>query len=137
MTLALTVVYSLIVGFMIFFMSVVTPSVFKTLDETNSRNFLRFIFPRMFLYGFILSFVTLLLSIYIRDQLLILISVFITIFFLINTYIITPKINFHRDQFNEGIIESEKFFKRYHLISVSIFLVQLISSISAIIVNNL
>ena len=137
MTLALTVVYSLIVGFMIFFMSVVTPSVFKTLDETNSRNFLRFIFPRMFLYGFILSFVTLLLSIYIRDQLLILISVLITIFFLINTYIITPKINFHRDQFNEGIIESEKFFKRYHLISVSIFLIQLISSISAIIVNNL
>ena len=137
MTLALTVVYSLIVGFMIFFMSVVTPSVFKTLDETNSRNFLRFIFPRMFLYGFILSFVTLLLSIYIRDQLLILISVLITIFFLINTYIITPKINFHRDQFNEGLIESEKFFKRYHLISVSIFLVQLISSISAIIVNNL
>ena len=137
MTLALTVVYSLIIGFMIFFMSVVTPSVFKTLDETNSRNFLRYIFPRMFLYGFTLSFATLLLSIYIRDQLLILISVFITIFFLINTYIITPKINFHRDQFNEGVIESEKFFKRYHLISVSIFLVQLISSISAIIVNNL
>ena len=137
MTLALTVVYSLIIGFMIFFMSVVTPSVFKTLDETNSRNFLRYIFPRMFLYGFTLSFVTFLLSIYIRDQLLILISVFITIFFLINTYIITPKINFHRDQFNEGVIESEKFFKRYHLISVSIFLVQLISSISAIIVNNL
>ena len=137
MTLALTVVYSLIIGFMIFFMSVVTPSVFKTLDERNSRNFLRFIFPRMFLYGFILSFVALLLSIYIRDQLLILISVFITILFLINTYIITPKINFHRDQFNEGVIESEKFFKRYHLISVSIFLVQLISSISAIIVNNL
>ena len=137
MILALTFIYSLIVGFMIFFMSVVTPSVFKTLDEINSRNFLRFIFPRMFLYGFILSFVALLLSIYIRDQLLILISVFITIFFLINTYIITPKINFHRDQFNEGVIESEKFFKRYHLISVSIFLVQLISSISAIIVNNL
>ena len=137
MTLALTVVYSLIVGFMIFFMSVVTPSVFKTLDERNSRNFLRFIFPRMFLYGFILSFVALLLSIYIRDQLIILISVLITIFFLINTYIITPKINFHRDQFNDGIMVSEKVFKRYHLISVIIFLVQLISSISAIIINNL
>jgi len=45
----------------------------------------------MFLYGFILSFIALLLSIYIRDQLLILISVFISILFLINTYIITPK----------------------------------------------
>ena len=137
MVLALTLVYSLIIGFMIFFMSVVTPTVFKTLDEKNSRNFLRFIFPRMFLYGFILSFVALLLSIYIRDQFLIIISVSISISFLINTYIITPKINFHRDQFNDGIMESEKVFKRYHLISVVIFLIQLIISISAIIVNNL
>ena len=137
MVLALTLVYSLIIGFMIFFMSVVTPSVFKTLDEKNSRNFLRFIFPRMFLYGFILSFVTLLLSIYIRDQFLVIISVSVSIFFLINTYIITPKINFHRDQFNDGIMESEKVFKRYHLISVVIFLIQLIRSIGAIIVNNL
>ena len=137
MILALTFIYSLIVGFMIFFMSVVTPSVFKTLDEINSRNFLRFIFPRMFLYGFILSFVALLLSIYIRDQFLIIISVSVSILFLINTYIVTPKINFHRDQFNDGIMESEKVFKRYHLISVVIFLIQLISSISAIIVNNL
>jgi hypothetical protein len=137
MVLALTLVYSLIIGFMIFFMSVVTPSVFKTLDEKNSRNFLRFIFPRMFLYGFILSFVTLLLSIYIRDQFLVIISFSVSIFFLINTYIITPKINFHRDQFNDGIMESEKVFKRYHLISVVIFLIQLISSIGAIIVNNL
>ena len=137
MVLSLTLVYSLIVGFMIFFMSVVTPSVFKTLDEKNSRNFLRFIFPRMFLYGFILSFVALLLSIYIRDQFLILISVFISILFLINTYIITPKINLHRDQFKDGVMESEKVFKRFHLISVLIFLVQLISAISAIIVNNL
>ena len=137
MVLALTLVYSLIIGFMIFFMSVVTPTVFKTLDEKNSRNFLRFIFPRMFLYGFILSFVALLLSIYIRDQFLIIISVSVSILFLINTYIITPKINFHRDQFNNGIKESEKVFKRYHLISVVIFLIQLISSISAIIVNNL
>ena len=137
MVLALTLVYSLIIGFMIFFMSVVTPSVFKTLDEKNSRNFLRFIFPRMFLYGFILSFVALLLSIYSRDQFLIIISVSVSILFLINTYIVTPKINFHRDQFNDGIMESEKVFKRYHLISVVIFLIQLISSIGAIIVNNL
>jgi len=137
MILALTLIYSLIIGFMIFFMSVVTPSVFKTLDETNSRNFLRFIFPRMFLYGFILSFVALLLSIYIRDHFLILISVFVSVLFLINTYIITPKINFHRDQFNDGKMESEKVFKKYHLTSVIIFLIQLISSISAIIVNNL
>ena len=137
MFLALSFIYTLIIGFMIFFMSVVTPSVFKTLDERNSRSFLRFIFPRMFLYGFILSFFAFLLSIYIRDQFFIFISTFIAILFLINTYIITPKINFYRDEFNDGIMKSEKYFKRYHLISVIIFLVQLISSISVVIVNNL
>ena len=137
MILALTLIYALIIGFMIFFMSVVTPSVFKTFDEKNSRSFLRFIFPRMFLYGFILSFFAFLLSIYIRDQIFIFISAFVSILFLINTYIITPKINYYRDQFNDGILESEKVFKRYHLISVIIFLVQLIASISVIIVNNL
>ena len=136
MILALTLIYALIIGFMIFFMSVVTPSVFKTLDEKNSRSFLRFIFPRMFLYGFILSFFAFLLSIYIRDQIFIFISAFVSILFLINTYIITPKINYYRDQFNDGILESEKIFKRYHLISVIIFLVQLIASISVIIMNN-
>ena len=136
MILALTLIYTLIIGFMIFFMSVVTPSVFKTLDEKNSRSFLRFIFPRMFLYGFILSFFAFLLSIYIRDQIFIFISAFVSILFLINTYIITPKINYYRDQFNDGILESEKVFKRYHLISVIIFLIQLIASISVIIVNN-
>ena len=136
MILALTLIYTLIIGFMIFFMSVVTPSVFKTLDKKNSRSFLRFIFPRMFLYGFILSFFAFLLSIYIRDQIFIFISAFVSILFLINTYIITPKINYYRDQFNDGILESEKVFKRYHLISVIIFLVQLIASISVIIVNN-
>ena len=136
MILALTLIYALIIGFMIFFMSVVTPSVFKTLDEKNSRSFLRFIFPRMFLYGFILSFFAFLLSIYIRDQIFIFISAFVSILFLINTYIITPKINYYRDQFNDGILESEKVFKRYHLISVIIFLIQLIASISVIIVNN-
>ena len=45
--------HSLVVGFMIFFMAVVSPVIFKILDETNSGAFLRQLFPRMFLYGLI------------------------------------------------------------------------------------
>ena len=53
--------HSLVVGFMIFFMAVVSPTIFKVLDETNSGVFLRELFPRMFLYGLIamlLAFLT-------------------------------------------------------------------------------
>ena len=111
---------------MIFFMSVVTPSVFKTLDENSASKFLRFIFPRMFLYGFILSTVALILSIWAQDVVLTFGSLLITILFLVNAYAITPLINKYRDQYNNGQLDSDKVFKKYHLISVLIFLFQLV-----------
>ncbi len=132
---ALNFICTLIIGFMIFFMIVVTPSVFKTLDEMNSRKFLRFIFPRMFFYGLILSCIALLLSILISDMLISSIMLIITLLFLINIYVITPRINLYRDQFTEGLTKSEKEFKRYHLISVAIFLSQLLCSIGVVLIN--
>ena len=111
---------------MIFFMSVVTPSVFKTLDENNASKFLRFIFPRMFLYGFILSTAALILSIWAQDVVLTFGSLLIAILFLVNAYAITPLINKYRDQYNNGQLYSDKVFKKYHLISVLIFLFQFV-----------
>ena len=122
----ITLIYSLIIGFMIFFMSVVTPSVFKTLDENSASKFLRFIFPRMFLYGFILSTVALILSIWAQDVVLTFGSLLIAILFLVNAYAITPLINKYRDQYNNGQLYSDKVFKKYHLISVLIFLFQFV-----------
>ena len=121
----ITLIYSLIIGFMIFFMSVVTPSVFKTLDENNASKFLRFIFPRMFLYGFILSTAALILSIWAQDVVLTFGSLISAILFLVNAYAIAPVINNYRGQFNNGQLDSDKVFKKYHLISVLIFLFQL------------
>ena len=111
---------------MIFFMSVVTPSVFKTLDENSASKFLRFIFPRMFLYGFILSTAALILSIWVQNAVLTFGSLLIAILFLINAYAITPLINKYRDQYNNGLLDSDKIFKKYHLISVLIYLFQLV-----------
>ena len=122
----ITLIYSLIIGFMIFFISVVTPSVFKTLDESSASKFLRFIFPRMFLYGFILSTAALILSIWVQNAVLTFGSLLIAILFLINAYAITPLINKYRDQYNNGQLDSDKVFKKYHLISVLIYLFQLV-----------
>ena len=132
----ITLIYSLIIGFMIFFMMVVTPSVFKTLDENSTSKLLRFIFPRMFLYGFILSTAALVISIWEQNVVLIFCSLLIAILFLINAYVISPLINKYRDQFNSGQLDSGKVFKKYHLISVLIFLFQLIL-LSYLLVTNI
>ena len=121
---------------MIFFMSVVTPSVFKTLDENSSSKFLRFIFPRMFLYGFILSTAALILSIWVQDVVLTFGSLLIAVLFLVNAYAITPLINKYRDQYNNGLLDSDRVFKKYHLISVLIFLFQL-ALLSYLLVTNI
>lgn len=118
----------LILGFMIFFMSVVSPTVFKTLNEVSAGKFLRTIFPRMFLYGFILSFLAFLISFIDSNIRYWSISLTSSILFLFNTYVITPRINLYRDQFKAGDLSFETKFKQFHLISVFIFLFQLLGS---------
>jgi hypothetical protein len=123
----------LIIGFMIFFMTVITPSVFNTLNEDTAGKFLRFTFPRMFLYGFILSFFAFVTALISGDVIFYSVPLISGLFFLFNTYAITPKINLYRDKFKEGELIFEKKFKQFHFISVFIFLGQLLSSISLVV----
>ena len=123
----------LIIGFMIFFMTVITPSVFNTLNDDAAGKFLRFAFPRMFLYGFILSFFAFATALMSGDVIFYSVPFISGLFFLFNTYAITPKINLYRDKFKAGELVFEKKFKQFHFISVFIFLCQLLSSISLVV----
>ena len=53
---------AVLIGSMIFFMAVVSPSVFVTLSTIANSKFLRAVFPRMFLFGFIITVLSLILS---------------------------------------------------------------------------
>ena len=121
--------HSLVVGFMIFFMAVVSPTIFKVLDETNSGTFLRQLFPRMFLYGLIAMLLAFLTTLNSQLNIYWIISAISSIFFVINLYIITPKINYYRDEAKLGNSLSEKKFKQFHLFSVAIFISQLLGSL--------
>ncbi len=121
--------HSLVVGFMIFFMAVVSPAIFKVLDETNSGAFLRQLFPRMFLYGLIIMLFATLTTLSSQLNVYWIISAVSTIFFAVNLYIITPKINYYRDDAKIGNLLSEKKFKQFHLFSVSLFILQLLGSL--------
>jgi len=121
--------HSLVVGFMIFFMAVVSPTIFKVLDETNSGTFLRQLFPRMFLYGLIAMLLAFLTTLNSQLNIYWIISAISSILFAINLYIITPKINYHRDEVKLGNSLSEKKFKQFHLFSVALFILQLLGSL--------
>ena len=53
-----------LVGSLIFFSIVVAPNVFISLDEKSARKFIRSIFPKLYLYAFLLSITIALLTIY-------------------------------------------------------------------------
>ena len=126
---------TILIGSMIFFMAVVSPSVFATLSTNASSKFLRTIFPRMFLFGFIIALLSLILSYISGNNLNIILLVIVAVSFIINRNYLTPKINNLRDKELEGDQKASSNFKYMHLLSVLLFLLNFIILVSIVIIN--
>ena len=112
---------SILLGSMIFFVIIVSPTVFTSLSSDQASKFLRIIFPRLFLFGLILSLVTA-LGFYISSLYIEMVMALVSsILFFLNRNLLTPMINYHRDKEIEGDIKSKKYFKLLHLLSVLFF----------------
>ena len=119
----LTLVAAAILSFMIFFPSVVATSVFKVLDEKQSSKFLRIFFPKYYLFGFVLSLIGVICSIYFENKLSILVYSLIMIGFLFSRQILMPIINKAKD------LNNEKKFNKLHKSSVFINFLQIIGCV--------
>ena len=128
--------HAAIIGFMVFFSAVVAQSVFKTLSQKAAGAFLRVLFPRMFMFGLILSLMASAVAAYDGVAEMALLSIFISTGFVLNAFVVTPIINKQRDAMLEGDDNAGKKFKQFHFVSVAIFLVQLITS-SYIVVTSI
>ena len=128
--------HAAIIGFMVFFSAVVAQSVFKTLSQKAAGAFLRVLFPRMFIFGLILSLMASTVAAYDGVAEVALLSIFISTGFVLNAFVVTPIINTQRDAMLEGDENAGKKFKQFHFVSVAIFLVQLITS-SYIVVKSI
>ena len=126
---------TILLGAMIFFMAVVSPSVFATLSSNASSKFLRTIFPRMFLFGFVISLLAFILTILSNDLFNSIVLVIIGLSFLINRNYLTPLINNFRDQELEGNSKAAKNFKMMHLLSVLLFMINFFLLILVIVLN--
>ena len=126
---------SVLIGSMIFFMAVVSPSVFATLSTNGSSKLLRTIFPRMFLFGFIIAILSLVLC-YISSNILnSILLIIVAMSFIINRNYLTPKINDFRDKELKGDKKASSSFKYMHLLSVLLFVLNFIILIG-IVINN-
>ena len=126
---------AILLGSMIFFMAVVSPSVFATLSSNASSKFLRTIFPRMFLFGFIIAVLSLIFSFISGNILNCILLIIVAISFIINRNYLTPKINDFRDKELEGDKKASLSFKYMHLLSVLLFVLNFIILIG-IVINN-
>ena len=131
----LNFIVTILIGSMIFFMAVVSPSVFATLSTNASSKFLRTIFPRMFLFGFIIAFLSLILSYISGNNLNSILLVIVAVSFIINRNYLTPKINNLRDKELEGDKKASSNFKYMHLLSVLLFILNFIILVSIVIIN--
>ena len=134
-TYILNFLISLLIGSMIFFTAVVSPSVFASLSSNASSKFLRLVFPRMFLFGIIITSLCFLLSILQNNNFASILLAIIILSFFLNRNYLTPRINKYRDEELEGNQIAANSFKRMHLLSVLLFVLNFILLISIMVIN--
>ena len=125
--------HSMVIGFMVLFVVVIAPSIFQSLEPTDAGTLLRHLFPRMFLYGMILTLAAAGMAILGAQYNLALVSLVSAAGFCINAYIIAPSINRARDELEIDENVSTKKFAWLHTASVSIFALQFLASVICLI----
>jgi hypothetical protein len=121
-------------GSMISFMILISPIVFTVLSADDAKNFLRKFFPRLFIFGMILSSLLLVFTLRELDLFNQKLSVIIFLGFFINLFFITPKVNKYRDLEMSNVKNAKKMFSILHSVSVCIFVIQL--PLSLVIIFN-
>ena len=120
--------HAAIAGFMIFFMAAVPQAAFKTLSAKAVGAFLRVLFPRLFLFGLVLSFAATGAALHAGAGWQLYVSLAIAAGFAVNLLVLTPQINAYRDRDLEGDSAARRMFGLLHMASVGIFLTQLAGS---------
>ena len=113
-----------LVGSLIFFSVVVAPNVFISLDEKSARKFIRSIFPKLYLYAFLISITIAVLTIY-HGTIYSVIFFIVSSGFLFSKFFLVKWINDISD-IKQKTSKHVKKFKILHSLSVSIFIIQII-----------
>ena len=113
-----------LVGSLIFFSVVVAPNIFISLDEKSARKFIRSIFPKLYLYAFLISITIAVLIIYHG-------TIYSVLFFIVSSGFLFSKIFLVKwindiSDVKQKTSKQVKKFKILHTLSVSIFIIQIV-----------
>ena len=132
MLVATLLIHAAMLGFMVFFVTVISPSALKVLDMASASKFLRYAFPRIFAFGFVVATIATLTSFMAPPSPARLISLVSAFFFLVNWLVLTPRINVQRDLVLAGDSVAKARFGRLHGLSVGLYLLQMAGSAAVI-----
>ena len=113
-----------LVGSLIFFSIVVAPNVFISLDQKSASKFIRSIFPKLYLYAFLISITITLLFIFHG-------TIYSIIFFIVSSGFLFSKIFLVKwindvSDVKQKTSQQIKKFKILHSLSVLIFITQIV-----------
>ena len=111
-----------LLGSLFFFSAVIAPTIFSTLDQKNSSKIIRRLFPKLYTWSTIFSLLILLLVLG-SAKLLIFLSFVIFLGYIYSSKSLMHKINSISDS---KFKNKNKLFKKYHSLSVIIFVTQII-----------
>ena len=118
-----SIIASSLLGAMIFFSTIIAPTVFTVLEPSQASRFLRKLFPRMFLLGIFVGLAIMVAGLILADIFSLAVGFLIFFGFFINKTSIMPKINILSDAISNGDDDKRKEFGRMHALSVGLFLV--------------
>ena len=117
---------ALLLGSMIFFATLVAPSVHKLLDAENAVRYLRDLFPRFYLWGIALSGAGTVVAVYNRSATFMLTGI-VLCGFIYSRQWLTPKINKAREMWLSSDSPQDKAaFNRLHKQSVLVNVIQIV-----------
>ena len=119
----------MLLGAMLFFLSVVAPVVFTSLPEAQAGVFLRSMFPRYYAFMIALSLIAALLFLVANDESAYqaaIVCLFVGLSTLWVRQWLLPRINTARDAQLAGDVEAGRRFDRDHKLSVGMNMVQLV-----------
>ena len=113
-----------LIGSLIFFSLVIAPNIFVSLDQQNARKFIRSIFPKLYLWGFLIS-LTVTFLIISHGTIYTIIFLVISSGFLFSRLFLVKWINAVSDIKKKNRKQQKKF-RILHSLSVFIFVFQII-----------
>lgn len=133
----IVVLNSALFGILLFFSAIISPTIFRVLNQTNSALIIRAIFPKVFALGLVL-FAASAIGTYIYGDLLSAGLSFVGCFlFALNLFYLMPRINETRDNLELEESVKNKRFKILHSTSILNYLICMLISFLLIFLSKL